>query len=152
MYIKFMTYLHLNGLHGEVKYYKYLMDEMDFENQVADDIRRYCEIILKPIVLNRHFKLNTNIFAKIVKSINCKNRLLNPYVKEIQFALEYFFDSDELSTNIRKNFKKMLSLNYGNFQIMNDFFVTNGYYIPDYEYEDIFDIILVDYNNLLNLL
>lgn len=147
-----MTYLHLNGLHGEAKYYKYLIKQLDFENQVADEIRQYCKIYLKPIVLNQNYILDSILLEKIMESINCQDRLLNPYVKEIQFALEYFFDADEISKCDRESFKQMLSNNYNELKNMNEYFTINNYSLADYEYEDMFDIVINDYNDLLHLL
>lgn len=110
MYNKFLIYLHLNGLHGEAKYYKYLMSQMDFENQVADEIRRFCETRLKPVI--RCNTLTAENLNTLVDSVVCKNGLLNPYAKEVQFALQYFLTTTKYPNKIK------MTLNYFYYTIM----------------------------------
>ncbi|AOT85547.1 cyun89 [Cyclophragma undans nucleopolyhedrovirus] len=155
MYVKFMTYLHLNGLHGEAKYYKYLIRQLDFENQVADEIRRFCAVHLKPATIldNSEYTLSCDALKKVVKSVQCNAHLAtNPYTKEVRFALEYFFDADEICKRDRTTFKKFIRDRYDKRDEANEFFAINNYIIADYEYEDMFIIVLNDYNELINLL
>nr|WRK23447.1 hypothetical protein [Bombyx mori nucleopolyhedrovirus] len=150
MYNKFLIYLHLNGLHGEAKYYKYLMSQMDFENQVADEIRRFCETRLKPTI--RYNALTAENLNTLVDSVVCKNGLLNPYAKEVQFALQYFFDDDEISKQDQDDFKLFLLHNYDNCENMEEYFLINNFSIADYEFEDMFEIVRIDCKDLLLLL
>ncbi|ABL75999.1 Mv-ORF47 peptide [Maruca vitrata nucleopolyhedrovirus] len=149
MYNKFMIYLHLNGLHGEAKYYKYLMSQMDFENQVADEIKRFCETRLKPAIdLNT---LNEECLGTLVDSLVCKNGILNPYTKEAQFALQYIFDDDEISKRDQDEFKLFLLHNYNNCENMEKYILTNNFSIADYEFEDMVEIIRIDCKDLLSI-
>nr|AFS51968.1 DekiORF91 [Dendrolimus kikuchii nucleopolyhedrovirus] len=155
MYVKFMTYLHLNGLHGEAKYYKYLIRQLDFENQVADEIRRFCVVHLKPAATLDHsnYTLNCDALKKVAKSVQCNAQLAtNPYTKEVRFALEYFFDADEICKRDRTTFKRFIRDHYYKRDEANEYFAMNNYTIAEYEYEDMFEIIINDHRELIGLL
>ncbi|AGA16214.1 hypothetical protein [Thysanoplusia orichalcea nucleopolyhedrovirus] len=147
MYNKFMIYLHLNGLHGEAKYYKYLMSQMDFENQVADEIKHFCETRLQPAINCK--VLSAENFTVLVDSIVCREKLLNPYTKEVQFALQYLFDDDEISKRDQDNFKLFLLYNYDKWEDMKEYLLINNFRIADYEFEDMFELVKNDCNDLL---
>ncbi|USC25911.1 hypothetical protein [Palpita vitrealis nucleopolyhedrovirus] len=149
MYDKFLIYLHLNGLHGEAKYYEYLMSQMDFENQMADEIKRFCTTRLKPAITC--INLATETIDALVNSVVCKNKLLNPYAKEVQFALQYMFDDDEITNEDQERFKILLFQNYKNYDFMNQYLCLNNLFVPKYEFKDMFDIVKIDYKNLLSL-
>nr|AGX01405.1 orf63 [Bombyx mori nucleopolyhedrovirus] len=149
MYNKFLIYLHLNGLHGEAKYYKYLMSQMDFENQVADEIRRFCETRLKPAIGGN--TLTAENLNTLVDSVVCKNGLLNPYAKKCSLLCNIFLTTTNIQQD-QDDFKLFLLHNYDNCENIEEYFLINNLSIADYEFEDMFEIVRIDCKDLLLLL
>jgi hypothetical protein len=155
MFKRFLTYLHLNGLHGNVKYYKYLFDQLDFDNQVIDQISDFRRSVLRPILLNYEtYVLNEKdekLIRGVIEGVCCIQQHTNAYVREVQLATEYFFDMDDFSAEHRKEIKTFILNNFKCIQTMNNYFKVNRITIETYEYEEIFKMLLNDYKQLVEL-
>ncbi|UZE89763.1 hypothetical protein [Parapoynx stagnalis nucleopolyhedrovirus] len=153
MFQKFLTYMHLNGLHGNVKYYKYLFDQMDFENQLMVKISDFRRTKLRPILLTyeTYTLEDEKPIGGIIKGVCCTQQLTNPYVREIQLATDYLFDMDDFSAEHRKEIRTFILNNFKCIETMNNYFNVNQITIEAYEYEEIFKVLLNDYKELLDL-
>jgi hypothetical protein len=155
MFIKLLTYLHFNGLHGNVKYYKYLFEQMDFDNQLINQIRNFRQTILWPILTDCNtYKMsvdNEKLVQGIIKGMCCIHRRTNPYVREVQLATEYLFDVDLFSAEHRNDIRSFILENYKHTQKMDDYLDFNQITIQDYEYEEMLNLLVKDYKDLLCL-
>jgi len=130
------------------------MQQLDFENQVADEISLFCATALKPIVSDVDYIVdlkNESLITPIIESISSKSRLLNPYIKEVQFALDYFLYVDEITKINRERFVNFFINNYHNHKVMDDYLKNNNHNLEQFEFEDMYEIICIDYNDLTKI-
>ncbi|AKN81052.1 hypothetical protein [Lonomia obliqua multiple nucleopolyhedrovirus] len=154
MFIKLITYLHLNGLHGHVKYYKYLFQQLDFDNQLVCHIKDFRKSQLKPVVSNFEIAsnvINKHIIYNIIKGICCGRRRTNPYIREVQLAFQYLLDAAKMSKLEQKKLRAFLTKNYNCIQKVNTHFRHSHIEFDEEDYNTVFDLVAYDYEDLLKL-
>lgn len=128
---------------------------MDFDNQLINQIRNFRQTILWPILTDCNtYKMsvdNEKLVQGIIKGMCCIHRRTNPYVREVQLATEYLFDVDLFSAEHRNDIRSFILENYKHTQKMDDYLDFNQITIQDYEYEEMLNLLVKDYKDLLCL-
>lgn len=127
---------------------------MDFDNQLIKQIQDFLQNILKPILTNNTYMLDFNDEKQIntiIKGICCTDQRINPYVREVQLATEYLFDTDDISSVYRNEMRKFIIENYKDMEKMNNYFDAIEFKMEEYECEEMLKLLSEDYKDLLRL-